>query len=176
MVRGDQLPHRLFPVRSLLTKSWHATLEDGHPVVWVETYWHGIYGKKLRLEPSEIVCRVCDAAEVPGSLDAKNVCYLLVPIYDSLWQHRGEMGLGMVFDRPFSYRAQLLPAAFDGDDHGVDKAKTPWGYNQATGDLLERGDFFLDPARALAYHATFRDAFYLEYLHNPFLKDLGLVE
>lgn len=162
--------------KGALRVSSQVTLEDGHPVVWVETYGHGIYGKKLNLKPSEIVYRGCDAAEVPDSLDSTDACYLLVPIYDTLWQHRGELGPGKAFDRPFSYRAQILPAAFDGKDYGEDKANTPWGYDQEIGDVLERGDFFLDPARALAYHATFDDPFSLEYLHNPYLADLGLLD
>ena len=73
---------------------------------------------------------------------------------------------------PNNYRGHTLPAAFDGDDYGTDKANTPWGYNQETGDTLSRGDFFLDPARALAYHTSFSGDFSLTYSHNPYLADL----
>ena len=83
-------------------------------------------------------------------------------------------GMGLV---PTFYSALLvlLPLGLvDGDNHGQDKANTPWGYNQETGGTLLRGDFFLDPARALAHHASFGGDFSLIYLHNPYLADLGL--
>jgi hypothetical protein len=153
-----------------------ATLEEGHPVVWVETYGHGIHGKRIRLKPSEVVYRVGDVPEVPESLDDEQVSYKLVPIYDTLWQQRDNVGPGRAFDNPFDYQGQILPYSFDGDDWGEDKANTPWGYNQEIGDALSRGDWFLDPARALAFHATIEGQFSTRYLHNPYLADLGLLE
>ncbi|RLC94211.1 MAG: hypothetical protein DRI40_07720, partial [Chloroflexi bacterium] len=42
------------------------------------------------------------------------------------------------------------------------------------GDTLSRGDWFLDPARALAFHARFDGDFSLKYVYNPYLADLGL--
>lgn len=149
-------------------------LEDGHPLVYVETYGHGIYGKRIILVPHTVVYRVGEQAEVPEELSDKDVAYKLVPIYDTLWQHRDEIGPGLAFDQPFDYRGKTLAAAFDGEDYGQDKANTPWGYNQATGDTLLRGDWFLDPARALLYHASFDGEFSTEYSHNPYLDDLGL--
>jgi len=161
--------------RGALRVQGRATLEDGHPAVWVETFGHGIYGKELGLEPGQVVYRVGEAAGMPAGIDDQNVSYLLLPIYDTLWQHQAEVGPGQAFDRPFDYRGQSLPAAFDGDDYGADKANTPWGYNQEIGDALDRGDFFLDPALALAYHATFDGEFSLEYTCNLYLVDLGLM-
>ncbi|MDY7039836.1 MAG: hypothetical protein SVX38_03130, partial [Chloroflexota bacterium] len=81
---------------------------------------------------------------------------------------------GLAFDQPFDYRGHTLPYAIDGDDYGQDKANTPWGYNQETGEVLSRGDWFLDPAKALAFHARFKGDFSTTYLHNPYLADLGL--
>jgi hypothetical protein len=149
-------------------------LEDGHPIVNVETYGHGIYGKRIIMVPHKVVYRAGDQAEVPEDLKDEEVAYRLVPIYDTLWQHRDEIGPGLAFDRPFDYRGQTLAASFDGEDYGEDKANTPWGYDQATGDTLLRGDWFLDPAKALLYHATFEGEFSTTYLHNPYLDDLGL--
>jgi hypothetical protein len=147
-------------------------LEDGHPVVNVETYGHGIYGKRIIMVPHKVVYRVGDQAEAPEDLKDEDVAYRLVPIYDTLWQHRDEIGPGLAFDQPFDYRGQTLAANFDGQDFGEDKANTPWGYNQATGDTLLRGDWFLDPAKALLYHASFDGDFSTEYLYNPYLDDL----
>jgi hypothetical protein len=151
-----------------------ATLEEGHPVVWVETFGHGISGKREILVPGTVVYRLDGAAEVPEGIKDDNVAYELVPIYDTLWQRRAEIGLGRLFDNPFDYRGNALPASFDGEDWGQDKANAPWGYNQEIGETLLRGDFFLDPARALAYFATIEGELSHTYVHNPYLDDLGL--
>jgi hypothetical protein len=149
-------------------------MEEGHPLVNVETYGHGIYGKRIILVPHTVVYRAGDEAQVPEDLKDKDVAYKLVPIYDTLWQHRDEIGPGLAFDQPFDYRGVTLAAAFDGEDYGEDRANTPWGYDQATGETLLRGDWFLDPAKALLYHASFEGDFSTDYLHNPYLDDLGL--
>ncbi|MEE8391575.1 MAG: hypothetical protein V3S14_12375 [Anaerolineae bacterium] len=151
-------------------------LEGTHPVVYVETYGHGIYGQRKILLPHIVVYRVGERAKIPESLKDDDVSYQLVSIYDTLWAHRDEIGPGQAFDQPFDYQGHTLPAAIDGEDYGQDKANTPWGYNQETGDALSRGDWFLDPAKALAYHANFGGDFSLEYVHNPYLADLGLME
>lgn len=162
--------------RGALRVRGRATLEGSHPVVWVETYGHGIHGKRIRLKPSHVVYRVGDTADVPAGMDDQEVHYRLVPIYDTLWQHRHQVGPGKAFDNPFDYHGHMLPYSFDGQDWGEDKANTPWGYDQETGEVLLRGDWFLDPARALAVHATFRGEFSARYLHNPYLADLDLLE
>jgi len=166
----DSVKRRALRVRG------RATQEEGHPVVWVETYGHGIHGQRLRLGPSAVVYRVGVVAETPESLDDEHVAYRLVPIYDTLWQQRDKVGPGQAFDNPFDYRGHTLPYSFDGDDWGEDKANTPWGYNQEIGNTLSRGDWFLDPARALVFHATFKGELSTHYVHNPYLIDLGLLE
>ncbi|HFD40565.1 MAG TPA: hypothetical protein ENJ31_12045 [Anaerolineae bacterium] len=160
-LRGGALP----------VKGW-AALDEGHPIVWVETYGHGIYGRRLRLGPSVVTYRPGDVAQLPAGLDEEAVSYRLLSIYETLWPYRAEMGPGRFFDKPFSYRGQVLAAAFDGDDWGQDKANTPWGYDQETGDVLSRGDWFLDPAKAFAYHAAPTGTFSTRYLYNPYLADL----
>lgn len=162
--------------RGMLRARGGAKIEDGHPVVWVETYGHGIHGDRIGLHPSQVIYHVSDTAEEPESIEDEFVPYLLAPIYDTLWQHQAEVGPGQAFDHPFDYRGHSLPAAFDGEDYGIDKANTPWGYDQETGDELQRGDFFLDPAWAFSHHATVAGDLALEYIHNPFLEELDLIE
>ena len=151
-----------------------ARIEGDRPVVYVETYGHGIYGQRKILVPHAVIYRVGEQAETPEGLQDSDVSYQLVPIYETLWAHRDEIGPGQAFDQPFNYRGHILPATFDGQNYGEDKANTPWGYNQETGDALSRGDFFLDPAKALAYHVSFGADFSLEYVYNPYLADLEL--
>ncbi len=159
------------------------TLEGDHPVVWIEALGHGIYGHRgtgslvnpVLFRGGVIIYQVGDEAEVPQSVDDENVSYKLVPIYDTLWSRRNDIGDGRAFDGPFVYRGQILPKAIDGDDFSTDRANTPWGYYQATGEVLSQGDWFLDPASALIFHASFSAEFSLKYLYNPFLVDLGLL-
>lgn len=169
----------LYPVDSSVKKGAlrlqvPATLEDGHPAVWVETYGHGIYGKPQILVPGTVVYRAGDRAEIPEGIKDKDVAYELVPIYDTIWQHRSEIGPGKLFDKPFDYKGHILPASFDGEDWGQDRANPPWGYDQEIDEALLRGDFFMDPARALEYFATIEGDLSRTYVHNPFLADLGL--
>jgi len=58
-------------------------LEEGHPEVYVETYGHGIYAKRIILVPHVVTYRVGDEAQVPEGLADEDVAYRLVPIYDS---------------------------------------------------------------------------------------------
>jgi len=160
--------------RRALRPDGRVQLVEGHPVVWVETYGHGIYGRPSILVPGKITYLVGDQAEAPEDIHDDNVRYGLVPIYDTLWQHRAEIGPGQIFDNPFDYQGNILPASFDGEDWGQDKANPPWAYNQEIGDMLLRGDFFLDPVKALAYFANLESELSRTYVYNPFLVDLGL--
>ena len=150
-------------------------LEETHPIVYVETFGHGIYAHRQILVPYKVVYRVGEQAKVPESFDDDDVSYKLVSIYDTLWMHRDEIGPGRAFDQPFDYRGHTLPSAIDGEDYGEDRANTPWGYNQATGETLLRGDWLLDPAKALTYHAHFEGEFSTTYIYNPYLADLELI-
>jgi hypothetical protein len=160
-----------------------AVLEGDHPVVYVEALGHGIYGHEgtgslinpFLFRGGVVIYQVGEEAEVPQSVDDEHVSYKLAPIYTTLWPRRDDVGDGRTFDGPFTYRGQVLPKSIDGDDFATDRANTPWGYYQTTGEVLSRGDWFLDPARALAYHASFSGDFSLTYLYNPYLADLGLM-
>jgi hypothetical protein len=160
-----------------------AVLEGDHPVVWVEALGHGIYGHRgtgSLIDPylfrgGVVIYRLGEEAEAPHSVNDEQVSYKLVPIYDTLWSRRNDIGDDRAFDGPFMYRGQILPKAIDGDDFSTDRANTPWGYYQTTGEVLSQGDWFLDPASALIFHASFSAEFSLKYLSNPFLVDLGLL-
>lgn len=150
------------------------TLEESHPVIFVEVYGHGIYGKSTdsyRANPSlwkTVVYRYRGKAEVPESINDKDASYELTSIYDSLWMHRKEVGEGRAFDKIFNYKGERLPAYFDGNDYGIDRANTPWGYNQATGDGVVQGDWFFDPAKAIIFHAGKIPNFSQEYIYSPY--------
>ncbi len=148
--------------------------EEGRPVIYVETYGHGIHGRPKGLEGGTIVYRVGRTAQKPQGINGE-VTYALLPIYDELWARRDSVGAGKTFDKLFFYGRNRIPAAFDGDTWGEDKANTPWGYDQARGFKLHRGDWFLDPAKAMSFHATFPEPFSHRYVFNPYLADLNLL-
>ncbi len=148
--------------------------ERGRPIVFVEVAGHGIRGRPVPSFGGQVIYRVGGDAQIPNGSPDEPVAYELTPIYTSLWTRRDDVGDGHAFDGPFDYRGRTLPAAIDGADFGVDRANTPWGYDQAIGNKLTRGDWFLDPAKALAYHASFANDFSLDYVYNPYLDDLGL--
>lgn len=113
-----------------------ATLEGDHPVVWVEALGHGIYGYRgtgslinpYLFRGGVVIYQLGEEAEVPQSVNDEHVSYKLVPIYDTLWSRRTDIGDGSTFDGPFVYRGESLPKAIDGDDFSTDRANTPWGY------------------------------------------------
>lgn len=160
-----------------------ATLEGDHPVVYVEALGHGIYGHRgtgslidpILFRGGVVIYRLGEEAKAPQGVDDEHVSYQLAPIYTTLWTRRDDVGDGRTFDGPFVYRGELLPKAIDGDDFSADKANTPWGYYQTTGEVLTRGDWFLDPAKALLYHARFDGEFSTIYIFNPYLVELGLL-
>jgi len=160
-----------------------AVLEGDRPVIYVEALSHGIYGhpgtnslvNPVLFRGDVVIYRVGEEAEAPQSMDDVYVSYKLVPIYNTLWSRRADIGDGNTFDGPFTYRGQELPKSIDGDGYNTDITNTPWGYYQTTGEVLSRGDWFLDPAKALVYHANFSDDFSLEYVYNPYLTEMGLM-
>jgi len=165
-----------FPVElflNALPAAGRIGFEESHPIVYNETDGHGICGTRRILFPGVITHRVGDAAQTPEGIKDEDTSYLLVSMYETLWTHRDDIGAGRVFDQPFDYRGRVLPAALDGDDFGEDRADSPWGDIQAIGDGLSRGDWFLDPAQASAYHASFEGEYSLDYVHSPYLVDLG---
>ena len=153
-------------------------LTNGHPLVYVEQYGHGIYGTpcgSIAANPaaSDLVRYLpLGRAEVPDGIPDDKTGYALVSMYDTMWQQRGCVGQGRCFDGPFEYRGATLPAQFDGDNYGTDSANTPWGYGQALDGGLERGDWFLDPARAIPVHAGPIPDLDEEYILNPCLAEL----
>lgn len=161
-----------------LKKKGGITYEKEKPVVYVEVFGHGVYGNPAdssAADPSKqkhIVYRFKGKPEVPESPEDKDAGYDLLSIYDTLWTHRESVGKGKAFDCPFTYRGVTLPACLDGEDFGKDKANTPWGYDQATGKDVVRGDWFFDPAKAILFHTGNINNFSLDYIYNPFLKNL----
>jgi len=155
------------------------TFLKGRPVVYIEKYGHGIYGsstESIYANPAvnDIVRYIyMGEVEKPEGIPDNKVSYALLPIYDTFWKNRDcTTGNRKCFDGIFSYKGAELPSQIDGDDYGRDNANVPWGYGQATGDKMRRGDWFFDPAKTFLFHAGTIYDFSVHYTYNPYLKDL----
>ncbi|MFA6450533.1 MAG: hypothetical protein WCX65_13760 [bacterium] len=154
------------------------SLLKGKPAVYIEQYGHGIYGGKSdSINANPMAMKVVqyiykEKAEEPNGIPAKNIGYELLPIHETLWQYRDCAGDGKCYDVSFNYRGITLQSVFDGDTFVTDAANVPWGYNQAVGDDIIQGDWFLDPARAVLYHAGPMPDFSADYYFNPYIDDL----
>ncbi len=155
------------------------TMKKGRPEVFVEQYGHGIYGNmndSISANPhvtNTIRYVYKGEAEEPTGVSDRLVGYDLAPIHETFWAHRDCVGQEMCFDGPFDYRGATLPAQIDGNTWGRDSANTPWGYGQATGGDVVRGDWFFDPAKAILYHAGPIADFDTEYVSNVYLDEIA---
>lgn len=155
------------------------SMKKGRPVIFIERYGHGIYGTEkdnLNANPAftDTVLYVYKGkAEEPSGIPDRLVGYDLVPVYETFWAQRECIGQEMCFDGPFEYRGVTLPATIDGNTWGRDSANTPWGYGQALGDALAKGDWLFDPAKAILFHAGDIPDFSTEYVSNVYLDEIA---
>ena len=77
---------------------------------------------------------------------------------------------GCTFDGEMRYAGMTLGLAFDGDDHGDDKANPPWAWDDPDDGAVARGDFFFRPAETLDKHIKLDGVISKTYLHNPYLQ------
>jgi hypothetical protein len=117
----------------------------------------------------------------PGETDCR---YQLIPLLASLWPLRHQTGPEFMFERTFDYQSvrgcslSALPLfmSAEGQDGG---ANPPWA-RDATGDDLERGVWFLEPARGIeSYLQVWVDADrpgYHEYIRNDYVAGDSKIE
>lgn len=166
------------------------TWEDGsHPELYVESKGHGVCalrynGSKHCKHPvagdpppfpggDGIVYRHAGsgAGEVPTSGNDRDVGYALVPLETTLWARRKDIcNDGCTFDKEMTYEGQTLGKAFDGDDHGDDKANPPWAWDDPDDGPVYRGGFFFRPAETVLTHLEVGGEWSKTYLHNPYLQ------
>ncbi len=142
--------------------------DGSHPNIYVEAKGHAIVGDinkeipdfpgswKFDPDGDYVVYHPDGIAGEPADGDDRDVSYELISI-DELWERRYE---GETF-------AEF--GTFIGDTYGINKANAPWGWNDHDDGLIERGDFFLDPAKMVNYYYSNLGDFSLEYTHHPYL-------
>jgi hypothetical protein len=169
---------------------------DGRPLVHAQRTGHGLCGgfspsawwnalalechqdETPHIEQRGVVYRYRGRADVPRSLDDRDVGYALVDFATSVWPHAHEVGPHAVFSSAIDFhgercsqRAFLCPRAIGGllaaaVGHGT--TGLPWEETPGRG-VSSLGESFFDPALALSRRLSFAAPFSLDYSWNPYL-------
>lgn len=166
-----------------------------HPVVYVHSGGHGVYGSGPhsgyslahdRFRAGTGVTYVYKGvAERPRHAADRNVGYDLLPIYDHWWIRSQGQGARRqpTFSAYFNYRPhgdrpyarfESIAGAFRGVANGVDMAKPFWGWHDnetRKKKVLAKGQWGLDPAYAVSRNLSLPPPVSLQYTFNPYLRE-----
>jgi hypothetical protein len=149
------------------------------PAIYIEPEGHGVKAatEQVRAEdfkhPGMIYRFAGRGAELPRNNNDSDVSYDLIPIEDSLWAKRAEIGPTSLYCCGDSYPLPggqniLIGSAFNGPIGGC-AAKPPWGWDQANDGPIEKGDLFRDPLKAVAAQLQI-EGWGGTYVYNPYLS------
>jgi len=173
-------------------------LADGsHPVVFVESGGHGIYGTTSNYSRyrhsretfsggTGVTYVYKGRAESPRHPNDRNGGYELLSARLHFWNRAHPGGRGeKAFDDYFTYQpfggrppAQYarLAGAFYGREQAENSAKPFWGWHDERSlreKTVARGQWGLDPAYAGAQNLRFPNPYSLNYVYNPYLQSGG---
>jgi hypothetical protein len=171
--------------------------QESHPVVFIESGGHGIYGSRSShsrydLEKDEFSAGTGatfiykGVAERPKHPNDRLVGYELLPIYTEWWTkaNRDSGWNERTFDAFFAYQPvgrrpgvpyPEIAGSFFGRKFGANMAKPFWGWHDTRTrkrGVLAVGQWALDPAYSVSQNLTFpvSDRVSLDYVFNPYLK------
>lgn len=147
------------------------------PAIYIEPEGHGVKGAGPEVrDPAYkfpgIVYRYGPAA-VPENNQDPRATYDLIPIEDTLWLRRLDVGTTYCCSDPYAAtggQTMTIGSAFNGPI-GSCAAKPPWGWDQAN-DPIVKGDWFRDPLKAYAAQLQV-EGLSGEYVYNPYLGTDG---
>ncbi|MBI3683101.1 MAG: hypothetical protein HY235_22235, partial [Acidobacteria bacterium] len=175
--------------------------EGSHPVVFIESGGHGIYGAALARNSRYNFARdeftagtgvtfvYKGAAERPKHPNDRKVGYDLLPILSHWWARASRDRDQRMFDdfgpyEPLGGRPGIpfsrIGRAFLGRKESANKAKPFWGWHDVKTtkeNVLAPGQWGLDPAYAVTRDLRFPAdmAFSLDYVYNQYLGSAGTV-
>lgn len=169
--------------------------EDHHPVVFIESGGHGVYGttsSHARYDVRNdnftagtgITFVYKGVAERPKHANDRLVGYELLPIYYEWWLKTDRDGgwRQRTFDEHFPYQPVggrpgvpfgAIGGSFWGREQGSNKAKPFWGWHDnrtKKRGVLGVGQWGLDPAYAVSQNLRFPGKFSTDYVFNPYLQ------
>lgn len=168
--------------------------EGSHPVVFIESGGHGVYGSSSSHSRFTLASGKFSAgsgvtyvykgqSERPAHPDSRQVGYELLPIYDHWWL-RAQEGSGRedgTFDAYYAYRPagnrprtsyQQIAGSFLGRAQSENKAKPFWGWHDNRSrkkKVVATGQWGLDPAYAVSKNLRIPGPFSLDYVYNLYL-------
>lgn len=176
-------------------------LRDSHPLVFVESGTHGVYGtadpeharfsadRMEFLASTGVVYRFGGVPGRPAHPNDRDVSYELLPIGEQWWPRAisregrdNHTFNDYVRYLPYGNRpgaaAEEMGSAFFGRKYFPNKARPFWGWHDAVTQarrILAPGQWGLDPAYAVASTLKLPQGvpFSLDYLYNPFLLGAG---
>ena len=168
--------------------------EQSHPVVFIESGGHGVYGStsghsRFTLASGEfsagsgVTYVYKGVSERPAHPDSREVGYDLLPIYDQWWlrAHEGNGPADGTFDAYYTYlpagnrprtNYQQIAGSFLGRTQSQNKAKPFWGWHDNRSrkkKVVATGQWGLDPAYAVSKNLKIPGPFSLDYVYNPYL-------
>jgi len=175
-------------------------MDGQRPLIFIEPKGHGpsrYTGDKFQLKGSvkgvmtyTYSGRAEDSDEVANK-SAKSVSYDLIPIHDTLWM-RAQSGANETYGEAFDFQSRSilrvradkptskieqkfgpLGSAFRGAIGFKNKARPPWGWFDSSEKDRPQGEWFFDPAAAIARHFNLGAEFSLAYVYQPYFK-IGL--
>lgn len=170
-------------------------LEDGHPVLYVESQKHGIHpynGESAQPDDPIVVLRLGKTMEFSQLAAKSEATYELVSLFKTLWAQARQatepnatfattVDLGDAFCRvPDAARPACalgpIGEAFRGGYGRPNSARAPWAWIDKDDPQLPPGAWFFDPVLILKRHFGLFDT-RERYLYNPYLGvDRGYVQ
>ena len=167
------------------------SLEDQHPLLYVEPKGHGIeaYQANDKRHPHALLRYAYDGRAAAPAPAAEAAGYDLLPILTTLWPraHKGvsetyglttdygRVGVSVALaggrapeERPVT--VGRLGAAFLGKVGGHNMARPPWGWFDNKERDAQPGAWFFDPAGTIKRHFNAGDDFSVAYVWQPFLN------
>lgn len=145
------------------------------PIAWIEAGGHGVHPGPGDAPDRTLVYAYAGRADDPRGASAGEFGYALLPIETTLWARREEIGEDRTFLETFMHQGARfalgpVPHRFAGRRWATGRANPPWAWADGGRGELARGDWFFDPAYAMARRMPVVPAPYsLKYVSNPFL-------
>jgi len=153
---------------------------EGHqktPAIFIEAEGHGVKAASADVlaedyeHPGVVYRYTGHGAEVPKNNRDNNVSYELIPIEQTLWTRRYEVGENSLYCCGDSFwlsygSRDVWGDSFNGPVGGC-AARPPWSWDEAE-DGISKGDWFRDPLHSYAGQLWI-DGFSGQYIYNPYL-------